>query len=47
MYFDPTSISNDLEHVVSYYNKLISKLGMDMVSEEQILNELENQINFI
>ena len=47
MYFDPTSISNDLEHVVSYYNKVISKLGMDMVNEKQILNELEHQINFI
>ena len=47
MYFDPTSISNDLDHVVSFYNKVISKLGMDKVSENQIINELEHQISFI
>ena len=47
MYFDQKSVINDLDDVVSYYNRLISKFGIKTVSKKEILSELENQINFI
>ena len=47
MYFDPKSVTNDLDEVVSYYNQFISKFGIKTVSKKEILSELENQINFI
>jgi len=46
MYFDPTSILNDLDNVVTSYNEVILKLGMKTVNHNQILDELKRQINF-
>ena len=47
MYFDPKSVTNDLDDVVSYYNHFISKFGIKTVNKKEILSELEEQINFI
>ena len=46
MYFDPTSISNDLDQVVTYYNKVISSLGMESVTEKKIRERQKHLIIF-
>ncbi len=47
MYFDPKSVTNDLDDVLSYYNHFISKFEIKTVNKKEILSELEEQINFI
>ena len=47
MYFDPKSVTNDLDDVFSYYNHFISKFEIKTVNKKEILSELEEQINFI
>ncbi len=47
MYFDPNSIINNLDELVSFYNSFTSKIWGKSIKKDQIINEVKNHTNFI